>query len=402
MSGLLTVRDAIRDFLRKYDEITTPLIRFVIALVVFNSVNSMYGYSGLFERGMVLFLLAVISALVSDIVVALIAGAVMCINAFAVSLEVGALFLLMFILIYCLYMRMFPECSWILILVPVLYVLNLQYAAPLIVAIFVGLTGAVPAAFGIVLYYFSTYVKEVHDILNGAVVDEEFQAFTYIVKGITKNKEMMVAAIVFAIVIVITNTIHKLSFDYSWYVAIGVGAVCNIIFFIICGSMLDVSVGGGSVVMGSIVGALIALVIQVCKSVADYSKKESVQFEDDEYYYYVKAIPKLGMPAKNKNVKTITEKEETVAHEVKKRTDSHPETRTGTGRQRIQNEDRTRSTASLQAGRTSANRTNTVRTNTGSGRTSAGRTSTGRTGTVSGRTGRTNINRSDINETDKE
>lgn len=74
MSGLLTVRDAIRDFLRKYDEITTPLIRFVIALIVFNCVNSMYGYSGLFERGMVLFLLAVISALVSDIVVVLIAG----------------------------------------------------------------------------------------------------------------------------------------------------------------------------------------------------------------------------------------------------------------------------------------------------------------------------------------
>lgn len=392
MSGLLTVRDAIRDFLRKYDEITTPLIRFVIALIVFNSINSMYGYSGLFERGMVLFLLAVISALVSDIVVVLIAGAVMCINAFAVSMEVGVLFLLMFILIYCLYMRMFPECSWILILVPVMYVLNLQYAAPLIVAIFVGLTGAVPAAFGILLYYFSTYVKEVHDILNAAVVDEEFQAFTYIVKGITKNKEMMVAAIVFAIVIVITNTIHRLSFDYSWYVAIGVGAVCNIIFFIICGSMLDVSVGGGSVVMGSIVGVLVALAIQVCKSVADYSKKESVQFEDDEYYYYVKAIPKFGMPAKNKNVKTITEKEETVAQEVRKRKAPYQETRTGAERQRVQNEGRTRSSASSQTERTSANRTNA----------GSGRTSTSRTDTVSSRTGRTNINRSDRNKTDKE
>ncbi|MCM1288808.1 MAG: hypothetical protein NC240_10910 [Clostridium sp.] len=392
MSGLLTVRDAIRDFLRKYDEITTPLIRFVIALIVFNSINSMYGYSGLFERGMVLFLLAVISALVSDIVVVLVAGAVMCVNAFAVSLEIGVLFLLLFVLIYCLYMRMFPECSWILILVPVMYVLNLQYAAPLIVAIFVGITGAVPAAFGIVLYYFSTYVKEVYDILNGAVVDEEFQAFTYIVKGITKNKEMMVAAIVFAIVIVITNTIHRLSFDYSWYVAIGVGAVCNIICFIICGSMLDVSVGGGSVVMGSIVGTLVALVIQVCKSVADYSQKENVQFEDDEYYYYVKAIPKLGVPAKKKNVKTITEKEETVAQEVRKRTAPHQETRTGADRQRVQSESRTRSSASSQTGRTSTARTSTGRTNTE-------RTYAGRTGTVSGRT---SVNRSGRNETDKE
>ena len=33
MSGALAIKDAIRDFLRKYDEVTTPLIRFVMSLI---------------------------------------------------------------------------------------------------------------------------------------------------------------------------------------------------------------------------------------------------------------------------------------------------------------------------------------------------------------------------------
>ena len=49
------------------------------------------------------------------------------------------------------------------------------------------------------------------------------------------------------------------------------------------------------------------MLVQMCKSMVDYSRKETVQFEDDDYYYYVKAIPKLGVAKKNKNVKTMTE-----------------------------------------------------------------------------------------------
>ena len=32
----------------------------------------------------------------------------------------------------------------------------------------------------------------------------------------------------------------------------------------------------------------------------DYRRIENHQFEDDEYYYYVKAVPKMGMTGANK------------------------------------------------------------------------------------------------------
>ena len=46
------------------------------------------------------------------------------------------------------------------------------------------------------------------------------------------------------------------------------------------------------VILGSIVCALIALVMQFFQFNLDYARTEKVQFEDDEYYYYVKRFPK--------------------------------------------------------------------------------------------------------------
>ena len=37
----------------------------------------------------------------------------------------------------------------------------------------------------------------------------------------------------------------------------------------------------------------------------DYSRTEYVQFEDDEYYYYVKAVPKLTVTRPDVKVKRI-------------------------------------------------------------------------------------------------
>jgi hypothetical protein len=38
----------------------------------------------------------------------------------------------------------------------------------------------------------------------------------------------------------------------------------------------------------------------------DYSRTEKVQFEDDEYYYYVKAVPKVTVTRPEKKVKKIS------------------------------------------------------------------------------------------------
>ena len=115
---------------------------------------------------------------------------------------------------------------------------------------------------------------------------------------------MLLAIIAFVVVVMVTALIHQLNFDYAWYVAIGVGSVFTILVFMVCGMLVDVSVPAGSLVLGAILGGVLGVIVQMCKSVIDYSHKESVQFEDDDYYYYVKAVPK----------KTVAVREVTVKH----------------------------------------------------------------------------------------
>jgi hypothetical protein len=114
--------------------------------------------------------------------------------------------------------------------------------------------------------------------------------------------------VVFACVILITYAIYRLSFDNSWIVAFCVGGFMNVVLFLLGSVMLSVDVEIVSVLLGSILGILIAVVVQFIKGIVDYQKADHLQFEDDEYYYYVKAIPKLSIAESNKNVKHINSK----------------------------------------------------------------------------------------------
>lgn len=310
MEGILAIRDGIRDFVRKYNEIVIPVFRFIVYFIVYTSINSMFGYSNLFDRSTVVLLLAIICALVSDPLAMLIAGAVLLVNTLAVATEVGALFLVLFTLMYSLYMRMFPKSCYVLALVPVMMLWGMTYAIPFVVLMTAGAIGIIPTAFGVIIYYFAKYVEEARDALAVKTEEEDFQAFKYIVDNLKDNKDMIALILAFAFVIVGAYVVYRLSINFAWFIAIGVCALMNLVFT----SVVGVPDSFGTVFVWTLLGVVIALLLQFCKGIVDYSKKEVVQFEDDEYYYYVKAIPKLGnpqkVPPKNKK-KTATNKKVT-------------------------------------------------------------------------------------------
>ena len=59
-------------------------------------------------------------------------------------------------------------------------------------------------------------------------------------------------------------------------------------------------------ILGMIISILLSLVVQFFAHNVDYSRTEYVQFEDEEYYYYVKAVPKNSVAKSKVTVKKIT------------------------------------------------------------------------------------------------
>jgi uncharacterized membrane protein YraQ (UPF0718 family) len=102
-----------------------------------------------------------------------------------------------------------------------------------------------------------------------------------------------------------------MSVDYSWEIAIIAGTLGNINAMAYGYIIMDIQLSYVSLIVGSIVAVLIAFVVKFFVFAVDYTRTERLQYEDDEYYYYVKAVPKVSVAIPEKTVKRINERQKT-------------------------------------------------------------------------------------------
>lgn len=308
MTTLLTFRDNIKSFLGRFDFIFAPIGKGVAALFIFIMLNSQMGYMTALNSMVLLLGLAFLCAFVPVEIMAGVGFIMMILHSFKVSLDVGILALAFALVFYCSYMRMSPKTGIIVLIVPICYALHATYAIPILLGFIVGPAAIVPAIFGVVLYYYQVGLVDLSNVLAATSEEEAVQGYRYIIELLMDNKFMLLTFVVFACVILVTYLIYRMSFSNSWIVAFIVGGVLNVVLFLAGSVTLMVDVELTSVVLGSLVGILLAFFLQFCKGMVDYSRTELLQFEDDEYYYYVKAIPKMTVAETNKNVKHINSK----------------------------------------------------------------------------------------------
>ena len=92
---------------------------------------------------------------------------------------------------------------------------------------------------------------------------------------------------------------------HSWEIAIGTGSLVNIMILLIGSSSLKLNMSLMPVLFGVLISAGLALVLEFFIFLVDYNSMIRTQFEDDEYYYYVKAVPKLSVAPKERKVTSI-------------------------------------------------------------------------------------------------
>ena len=116
---------------------------------------------------------------------------------------------------------------------------------------------------------------------------------------------MILTIVAFTATIIIVYLIRRLSVDYAWTIAIIAGALADVMILLVGDLIFDTNVSILGLIIGTIISGLLAKVIEFFAFHVDYSRTEKVQFEDDEYYYYVKAIPKVTVSAPSRTVKKI-------------------------------------------------------------------------------------------------
>ena len=148
------------------------------------------------------------------------------------------------------------------------------------------------------------------------------EAISTIFGQLADDKSIWSYAIAAAVTMTVVYLISQLSFDYAWYAAIVAGAAAEIIVTFFCAAAFGTELNIIMTNVGIIIGTLLAVFLQFMKCAVDYSREEYIQFEDDDYYYYVKAVPKINVANADVRIKHINAKKT-------KKTDDIRQMRTG-------------------------------------------------------------------------
>lgn len=305
MTTLLVVKQTLMSFYSKYEVYLTPLFKFLLALVSLLLINSRLGYMQSIDKLTVVLIVALMCSFMPTNFIVIMAAVFTLLHLYSFSLECAAVIGAGFLLIFLLYLRFSPKDTLVVLLLPICFLLKVPYVIPLAMGLIGTPASAISVACGVIVYYMIHYVVQNVSTI-AAMADEETAAkFKFIIDGLISNKEMVVTIAAFAVTVVLVYIIRRLSVDYAWTIAMAAGAVVNIMVLLVGDLMFDTNVALLGVILGTVISLLLVIVLQFFVFNVDYSRTEKVQFEDDEYYYYVKAVPKVTVARREKKVKQI-------------------------------------------------------------------------------------------------
>lgn len=313
MGKILEVRAYILKFYAKFSKYIDAVIKFVLAFLTFSFVRTHAGFLESLSNPVVTIGLSVICTFLPRSMTAVFAALLILVQFFTLAPGVAIVAGLVFLIMFALYFRFATGKTVALLLTPISFSLHIPVLIPIIFGLVSGPVCAVPIAFGVILYYMVTYVNSYAAVIETVAETGVMEQITAFTQQLFSNKEMWMIIISFTICILFVYNVRCLEIDYAKEIAVVAGVLVHLIMMTFGYVMVDINVSYVELMISSIAAVFIAILLKVFLISEDYSRSERLQFEDDEYYYYVKAVPKVSVAVPQKTVKKINARQETEA-----------------------------------------------------------------------------------------
>lgn len=310
---LLELREKARIFYAKHSIIVTLLSKFLLALWSIYYINLNIGYNETLDSLLVKVLIAGVGAILPSAVFPLLMAVLVLINLYTLSLEVTITMLVVFIIMLLVYIIFMPENPLVIVLVPLLFSLNIPYLLPIVFGLIGSASTIIPLIYGVFSYYMIQYISGSATILVDNSSLRQLEKYLQLINGIKDNQMLYAVIIAFIITLYVTMLIKSLPVEYAPFLAIVSGTLVEMIVFLMFGFLNDgttTRISLGPVIIGCLLSGIFAIIYQFSVRSVDYKRTESIQFEDDEYYYYVKAVPKIAVTKTDVQVKKIVKRDE--------------------------------------------------------------------------------------------
>ncbi len=306
MTEIQKKREGIQQFYAQNERVLLPLIKFILAWLLFFYINSTAGVLQQLDFFWINLILALLCAFMPFGVTAVVCGLMITWGFSKISLELAGISVLVFLLMYLLIFHFIPKSSIVVLLVPLAFLLKVPEMIPVCVGLLGNIALILPMSCGVLVYYLLIFAK-----LNGAAIvnledETNINRLIYIFNRIFTNQEMYLWLVMLAGVTLLIYLIRRASTDHSWTIGMIVGVIVELLIVLIGEYLLDTETDLLFLFLGSVLAIAVGFLLELFCFNVDFSRVEYVQFEDDEYYYYVKAVPKIYLPAKDVVKKKIT------------------------------------------------------------------------------------------------
>ncbi len=303
MTLLLEYREKIKRFYRMNSVVILPVLKFLVAFFALNGVNTLLGYMPRLDNIAIVLIASLACSFLPAGFLTLLCAVFSIAHLYAMSLEAMGVGLCVYLVLFLMLFRFAPKDSYVVILTPLLFSLKIPYVVPIVVGLIGNPVSAVSVACGVIVYYLLTMMVGCAPTIR--TMNDFSEKLRYLIENLMENKSAIVVAASFAVTVVVVYVIRRMSVEYAWTIAMVAGAMVNLLILLVGNLIYDIDLSMIGAVLGSILAIVIAKVIEFFRFCVDYSRTEKVQFEDDEYYYYVKAVPKMNVAASTKTVKKI-------------------------------------------------------------------------------------------------
>lgn len=316
MDNLYVIKGQLQQVYAKYSKFIDKGVQFILALAAFYMINHDLGFMSLLSNPLITLGLAVICAFLPMIVTVLAAAILILVQMAAVSLGIMAVTAAVFVIMFVFYVRFSPKTALIILLTPLAFLFHIPYVIPVAFGLVGAPSSVVAIICGTIVYYMIDYVKTSASALeSGGATAMISQLMTYL-QQVFQNKEMIITIIAFVIVLFLVYQVRRMAISHAWKSASAAGAVVSIVIMAAGSAALDVKISYPELILGNVAAVIVGLILELLFFAVDYSRTESVQYEDDEYYYYVKAVPKIVVAAPEKTVKRINRRTENQETEI--------------------------------------------------------------------------------------
>ncbi len=310
MIPLMKFKDRIVQFVGRYEIYVMAAFRFVVAYFAFHLITVYLDYMEALSKYPIALLLALLCCFIPSGVMVFCAAVLILLELYSLNMYLCLIVALIFLIMFCAYMRFTSRKGMYAILTPIMAVLGVPYTMPVASGLLGEPYAVISVICGEITYFILRHVTVNASLFLNADDSSVSGVITFAINQLLMDQEMYLYLIGFAAAAIVTFCIRKLPVRQSHLIAAAIGIVTQIA--IIGGG--EVMIGNQkqltSILLGCVVSFLILMILSFFTHNLDYHRVENVQFEDDDYYYYVRAIPKAFVPRKSKKkVKRISGKD---------------------------------------------------------------------------------------------